>query len=1031
MLLLLLSAGISLTATAVSWVNGHRTDKVQKQIQSLEVKRQRLYQEDVAQRVQMLIPYLKQLTEIVSDELAVRYAVEADLYGCMQKAIALRKKRFGSLESDAVRRLTLELELCLSQVQAERVYLQTLQQSIQSFDSARSEIPAPAALELPADFPRDGAYLQFDSEVPDRLHGYRLDVVDSTESNKAGGLLFQVDHQRKTAKLSSSLRLLHEANISGGRIPLRAKVVRRDSEGVHLEASGIALLLLGTSRNKEFFPENEVEIYAANWTMSELSRASLQRPLRVRAYPPADGSGNRWSCIPVAIKNEQFESLAHAVNALDPLAKDEPPWRVYMLPAGELVFSMGTVSLIAEPSIASKSFKLSEVRMRAEVPAVSVRVHAKLWFFVPGSEDEEEVERTQFLPFLNAVNDELQTSHTRRNEQHTALRLRKMSMIYQDQENYFRETRSIGVITFAHDKASRSVSVVVLESHLPEWLVAAVQAPAVHRLRACGRHTVWNIKSAEWANERLSLLRLEILVPNTTLMQDADLQGICRLELAYEGMQQQTLSQALERTITGRFVSAGVHATLLGLSGKAVPNKHYGSDAVDRLLRRDTDVLAIWGPPGTGKTTTLIKWLLWLFQPEKSGSWPTILLTAPTHVAVNKLLTDLLEKAPWLADESVRYCSPDRIADTGLETVWHQELMSVLDRARRGVGRDMQTDRWENLLEIREGREAAARWLLGARHIHVVTCTGMARRDYGLLGRNFDIAIVDEAGKAFGAELMIPCSAAQRVLLVGDHNQLPPTVTSDSLDPKIGYRLPLEEVRELLERNTFQDTFEQLPAEKKAMLTKQYRMHVHIGSVVSQLFYDGKLESHRTGGEWSLTQKRLTFLDFSKVRTYRHKRAKFSDSQENPTERAVLRALLQELSQNNPGTIQTLLIVCPYKAQRLAVQQEMRKKRYSFKIEAATVDAVQGGQADMVILLMTRSSGSVQFLLDRHRLNVALSRAREAVIILGHGRCLTRTQGGPFERLLEIGAREKTLQHMFVAPEEDNWEVLAQKVSLR
>jgi len=205
-------------------------------------------------------------------------------------------------------------------------------------------------------------------------------------------------------------------------------------------------------------------------------------------------------------------------------------------------------------------------------------------------------------------------------------------------------------------------------------------------------------------------------------------------------------------------------------------------------------------------------------------------------------------------------------------------------------------------------------------------------------------------------------------------------------------------------------------------------MHADIGSVVSQLFYDGKLESHRQGGEWRLTRKRLTFLDFSNVPAYRHSKAKHSDSQENPVERAALRALLRRLSETNTGEVRSLLVVCPYKAQRLAVLADLAKTKYSFAIDAATVDAVQGGEADMVILLMTRSHGSAQFLLDRHRLNVALSRARDAVVILGHRSCLTRKPGGPFERLLEIGKRENTFDCISIAPDM-TWKALAEYVS--
>jgi hypothetical protein len=501
------------------------------------------------------------------------------------------------------------------------------------------------------------------------------------------------------------------------------------------------------------------------------------------------------------------------------------------------------------------------------------------------------------------------------------------------------------------------------------------------------------------------------------------------LELAGEGSQQQTLSRALETAILGRFASSSVHSTLLGLAGDPIENVALGRKAVELLLGSVSDVVAIWGPPGTGKTTTLVKWLLSLFPVGRENDWPTVLLAAPTHVAVTKLLKDLLMKAGRLSDESVRYGSAERVEGSGLEPIWHQSLLGgIRPQGDRQPGDDPGIKRWVEVLSTREGREAAAKWLLGSRHLHAATCVGMARRDYGLSERKFDIAVIDEAGKAFGAELLLPAAVARRLVLVGDHNQLPPTVTTDVLDDGIGYRLSLDEVEELLRRNMFHEIFEQLPTDKKGMLTMQYRMHEHIGSLVSDLFYDGNLRSRRKGGDWNLTRSRVVFVDFTEVKSYRHRRSRISESQENPTERAALHAILKRLSDQNEGTVRSVLVICPYEAQRLAVEQETEAEKYSFHLEATTVDAVQGGEADLVILLMTRSHGRVQFLLDRHRLNVALSRAREAVVILGHVGCLAPDGGGPIGRLLQLGQSKGSLELIQLAPKANFARDLAPRV---
>ena len=321
---------------------------------------------------------------------------------------------------------------------------------------------------------------------------------------------------------------------------------------------------------------------------------------------------------------------------------------------------------------------------------------------------------------------------------------------------------------------------------------------------------------------------------------------------------------------------------------------------------------------------------------------------------------------------------------------------------------DAQT-RWQRVLESKAGREAYASWVLGNRHIHAVTCVGMARREFGLARRPFDMVLVDEAGKAFLAEILLPASVAKKLILVGDHFQLPPTVTDDAFDEGIAYRLPMEEVEEILKRNMFEDFFEELPSANKGMLTHQHRMHKDIGDLVSEMFYGGRLTSAKTGSDWPFMRRRLQFIDFTKDINYRHRHGNDGNSLANAYEREVLFALLDRLASQDAHALK-VLVICPYKLQRQLVGVEISKRSYPFSLTTTTVDAVQGGQATLVILLMTRSSGRVEFLLDRNRLNVALSRAEEAVVILGHLACLSPEGQGPMAQLIQIGERQDTLQ---------------------
>ena len=1012
-MLLLLAAGTSLAASTISWWNGKRTATVQQEINELETERERIHAADAAARRSMIEKYLRRLDALIEQELSTRKDIDSELTMCLDNAHKIIRNRFGSQESGTFQRLVLELEMALSRVKAECAYLSILKSTFKDVLEGHVEVPSPASLDLPNDFPRDGGFVHFNS-VPSHIHGYRLQDMDWSKELDGRAVFYDVNHEKRIARISTSLCALLEANLTDGGGPIRAKVLHRDGDGVHLEYQGVPFLLpnQGGRGGEWLFPESEVEVYPEIWTLEEVTRFDREGPLLVRVHPRVDGSRKFWSPILLSVTEDKLPNLVKAYEHISDSSLSESPWRLHLLDSGGLGFTLGQVTLETQPDFEQKAFVLEEVKMVSKTPDVSVRFQAGLSAFVPGTEDDVYADRKLFESFVEAVHGELGSQKQRLLQRRSALQLRKLSLIYQDQEEYLRDTGSCGFIPGEVHNGGRVVIGTITDNDLPDWLNENLSSDQDPRLQAISQEASWEVRRAKWTNERLRICRLELRVPDEASFQEIDPFHIKRLERVGEGISQQTLSKALERAILGKFASSGVHSTLFGLSGDEVANCVLGKQAVEKLLASEASVVAIWGPPGTGKTTTLVNWLLSLFPVGREREWPRILLTAPTHVAVDNLLTRLLEKdGKRLREDSVRYGHEDRVQGTSLKDVWHKHLLQGVYPENIKDGSDNAgVERWAEVLRKREGREAAAKWLLGPRHIHAATCVGMARRDFALSNRTFDIAIVDEAGKAFGAELFIPAAVARRVIMVGDHHQLPPTVTTDMLDEGIGYRFSISEVEELLRRNMFHEIFEQLPDQNKGMLTMQYRMHEHIGSLVSNLFYEGKLQSDRKGGEWTLTNRRIVFVDFTRVSSYRN--LKSGTSQENSTERAALRTILDRLRDQNKSTVKELMIICPYKAQRSAVKKEIRNKSYGFSVEATTVDAVQGDQADIVILLMTRSSGSTQFLLDRHRLNVALSRARETVIILGHLGCLAPDGNGPVAKLVDLGRQAGTLHFL-------------------
>lgn len=1013
MFLLLAIAGISLTASAVSWWNGRRTAKVQEQIDQLEMKLAHIHAADAKARRVIIAEYVNQLRGLIDQELETRDSIATELTACHAKARSILEQRFGSREKNSFLQVVLELELALSRVNAERAYLAILKDTLSAVTNGKhSEIPSPAALQIPNDFPREGGLIHFEDGAPRKLHGYRLRINDWSNDLDGRAMLFNVDHRKRTARVTTTGAALLDANLLDGGGAIGAKVLRRDREGVQLEYLDASLLLAcrGSQDYAWLTPESSAEVYPEVWTLQEIIQRGSKQPLRVRIHPRVGGSRKYWSPILLSVNEEMLPPLVKAYERISDAAFQEAPWRVHLLDSGQVAFSLGAVTLVTTTDAKQRAFVLNDVLFEEVNPAVSVRFHAGISAFVPGTADDEDADRTLFSSFVEAIHAELSSQKQMLLQRRTALRLRKLSLIYQDQQEHLQATGSCGFLPGEIHYGGRVIVGTVAESQPPSWLDQALSAGGDTRLRAVGHDCGWDVNRASWVDRQLGTCRLELETPSEATPREIDPFHLTRLELAGEGSQQQTLSKALEHAILGKFASARVHSTLLGLSGDAIENRHLGRASVEKVLDSDEAVVAIWGPPGTGKTTLLVKWLLSLFEQGRESSWPSVLVTAPTHVAITKLVTDLLVKTGRLADEVVRYGSAERVVGTSLEHLWHLRLLEGLNMEPSDEKRSCESwQRWAALLSTREGRESAAKWLLGPRRIHAATCVGMARRDFGLSSRTFDIAIIDEAGKAFGAELLIPSSVARKIVLVGDHNQLPPTVTTDVLDEDIGYRLSLTEVEELLRRNMFHEIFEQLPNDNKGMLTIQYRMHEHIGEMVSDLFYDGHLESHRKERDWSLTSQRLVFVDFSKIHSYRHRRSRQSESIENPTERKALHELLHRLQMRTKGKKLGVLVICPYKAQRTAVENEIKDSHFDFDVQATTVDAVQGGEADLVILLMTRNRGRVQFLLDRHRLNVALSRARDAVIVLGHLECLARGDEGPVEEFVRLGLEKKTL----------------------
>ena len=274
---------------------------------------------------------------------------------------------------------------------------------------------------------------------------------------------------------------------------------------------------------------------------------------------------------------------------------------------------------------------------------------------------------------------------------------------------------------------------------------------------------------------------------------------------------------------------------------------------------------------------------------------------------------------------------------------------------------------------------------------------------------NFDWAIIDEAGRATVPEALVPMVKAERTILVGDERQLPPMI-----DDMAGTESANASDNEQLDKSLFQSLVEEADSQHLASLRTQYRMHPAIGELISAVFYDGKIEQGTTADSrrsYGWMPKPVTWLSTSAGPDRAETRR--GQSFANRTEAGLILQKLQDLEEHcRQGKWQpTVGVISGYFAQveqlRLLVDPDNGSRWRQLRIEIATVDSFQGRECDVVIYSTVRSNPErrIGFLKDYRRINVALSRARDSLVIVGDDFMMRNATVGsddnPFAAVLE------------------------------
>ena len=392
----------------------------------------------------------------------------------------------------------------------------------------------------------------------------------------------------------------------------------------------------------------------------------------------------------------------------------------------------------------------------------------------------------------------------------------------------------------------------------------------------------------------------------------------------------------------------------------------------------------IQGPPGTGKTTVIKEIIC-----QHLNNYPkdNILVISQTNVAVDNVLERLINMDNDSFDSSsmIRCGNENKISDNVKDISFSKKYSDYINNIKitdvQKQHNKAYRDKWiKDIVENHKAEGILGEILLSNHRIIGATCVGLANRRIGLKDVKFDLVLIDEAGKALPGELLIPINRARKVILIGDHKQLPPTIDEklSNITADIGEVENFEDTRnELFKESFFKRLYENCPESNKTMLNTQFRMPFVIGQLISDLFYDKELLNGSSTNTKTpiFFDNHMNFIDMSYDRTY--KIDKSFKGNVNQSEIKIIKNLIAKIRKEHSNKI---AVITPYKAQKRYLINNLK----SFEeVYVDTVDGFQGDEADIAIFATTRSYGKTDFFSDFARINVALSRTIKELIIIG------------------------------------------------
>lgn len=438
------------------------------------------------------------------------------------------------------------------------------------------------------------------------------------------------------------------------------------------------------------------------------------------------------------------------------------------------------------------------------------------------------------------------------------------------------------------------------------------------------------------------------------------------------------------------------------------------------------DIFIIQGPPGTGKTTVISEIVCQILRNNPKDK---VLLASQSHVAVDHAVNKITKLLPDKRAIRIGRSNSTKIAKESQNLLlanqlneWIEEVKNNSQKAvERYVEEKAYSDRikeiglawYKRLGKLEEFDEIFAE----NASIVAATCSGIATR-HVLSDVSFEWVVIDEAARATPLELLIPMVKGQKIILVGDHKQLPPVVNTNISKEKLrekGLR------KTDLEKSLFEDLIEDIKDDAKVVLTNQFRMHPDISNLVSEVFYPTDnitttIVPEQRNHKLKWWPKSIVWMDTGKLVECNEDTE--DNSKLNRSEAKVILETLKYIEEEYKSENKKISVgvISGYNAQKRLLKNLIKPDDTSrwgnIEIIIDNVDAFQGSETEIVLYSVVRSNSDeeIGFLKDSRRLNVALSRGKNLLIIIGNIKFLETAKaywGNPMSTVIKFIKRHR------------------------